>query len=188
MRNFFSAALSWLHQVALSLWLGGILIIGAVTAPAVFGTAKSQGQTDASQPLYRFAGEAMGEVFRRFNYVVIVAGVLLLLTGIAYGALSGACRKRLTVRALLTGAALGFGVWVTFVLYPQMVAARAAGVGADFDAMHRTYSMAFQAQLVLLLGVAALTAWMHRPGDVGREVKREDLKREDVGRERVVQP
>lgn len=161
MRTFLSAGLSWLHQVALSVWLGGILVVGAVTAPAVFGTAKAQGQTEISQPLYRFAGEAMGEVFRRFNYLVLAAGVLLLLSGVGYALLTGVCRRRMLARAVLNVLALGVAGWVTFGLYPQMVQARSAGQMGGFDQMHHTYSAAFQAQLILLLGIAALTALIH---------------------------
>ena len=161
MRTFALVTLNWLHQIALSVWLGGILVVGAVAAPAVFRTAKAQGQTDMSQPLYRFAGEAMGEVFRRFNYVVLAAAALLLLSGIAYGALAGLCRKRITVRAVLTVLATAIALWVTFGLYPELVRLRVSGEMVSFDQMHRTYSTAFQGQLVLLLGVAALTGWMH---------------------------
>lgn len=165
MRNFAVLALQWLHQIALSLWLGGILIVGAVVAPAVFRTAKAQGHTDMSQPLYRFAGEAMGEVFRRFNYVILAAAAVLLVTGIAYGFLAGLSRRRVTMRAVLTLLAAGVAVWVTFALYPELVRLRTSGEMVTFDQMHRTYSTAFQAQLLLLLGVTALTGWMH----LGRE-------------------
>lgn len=165
MRNFAALALNGLHQIALSLWLGGILVVGAVVAPAVFRTAKNQGHTDMTQPLYRFAGEAMGEVFRRFNYVVLAAAVVLLITGVAYGLLAGFSRKRVIVRAALTLLAAGVAVWVTFALYPELVRLRTSGEMVTFDQMHRTYSLAFQAQLLLLLGVTGLTGWMH----LGRE-------------------
>jgi uncharacterized membrane protein len=165
MRTFSAVALNWLHQIALSLWLGGIAVIGIVAAPAVFGTARAQGQTATSQPLYRFAGEAMGEVFRRFNYVVLIAGVLLLVTGLAYGTLAGLCKRRLMVRAVLTLLALGVAAWVTFGLYPELVRVRSGGEMGAFDQLHHTYSMAFQVQLLLLVTVAALTGWMHLDRD-----------------------
>jgi uncharacterized membrane protein len=160
MRRFTVVFLNWIHQVALSLWLGGIVIIGAVVAPATFGSARAQGQTDSSQPLFAFAGQVLGEVFRRFNYVVLAAGVLLLVGGVGYARLAGVCSKRIAVRAVLTAVALGIAAWLSFSVYPEMFAARARGDMEPFEAMHRMSTMAFQAQMVLLLGVAALTGWM----------------------------
>jgi hypothetical protein len=145
--------------------MGGILVIGIVVAPAIFGSAKAQGQTDLSQPLYRFAGEAMGEAFRRFNYVVLAAGVILLIAGWGYGSLAGLCRRRMTVRAILTAVALAIAGWTTFGLYPELVRTRSAGEMTAFDQLHHTYSFAFQGQLLLLVTVAALTAWMHLDRD-----------------------
>lgn len=161
MRKALTLILCWLHQVALSVWLGGIVVVGAVAAPGVFRTAKAQGHTDMSFPLYRFAGEALGEVFRRFNYVVLAAAMVMLLAGLAYGALAGFCPRRIGVRAVLTLLAGGIALWVTLVLYPELIRLRDSGQMTTFDQIHRTYSSAFQAQLILLFGVAGLTGWMH---------------------------
>lgn len=169
MRTFAALALNWLHQIALSVWLGGIVVVGAVAAPAVFRTAKAQGHTDMSQPLYRFAGEALGEVFRRFNYVVLVAAALMLLAGMTYGLLAGFRPRWVAVRALLTLLAAGIAVWVTFALYPELIRLRDSGEMTPFDQIHRTYSTAFQVQLVLLLAVAGLTGWMHLTRPSGPE-------------------
>ncbi|MFN3652499.1 MAG: DUF4149 domain-containing protein [Armatimonadota bacterium] len=161
MRALGIVVLHWLHQVGLAVWLGGAVVLGAVAAPSVFGMARAAGDTATGDPLWDFAGVAMGEAFRRFNYVVMAAGGAALLAGIGYGLLARLCRKRVLVRAALTLAALGIAAWLTFVYYPQLVTARAAGDTATFDAFHRTYSTAFQAQMVLLFGVIALTGWMH---------------------------
>lgn len=161
MRTFGSVILSWLHTVALSVWLGGVLVLGAVTAPAVFGSARRAGDVQRGMPLYDFAGSVMTEAFRRFNTLVLVAGLLMLLAGLGYGLLAGICRKRLLVRAALTGIAWGIAAWSLFSLFPQMMDAQAAGRMDAFDAVHETYSTGFEAQVLLLLGVAALTGWLH---------------------------
>jgi hypothetical protein len=161
MRTLAANVLQWLHQVALALWLGGILTLGAVVAPAVFGTAKKMGHTHWGMPMYTFAGTAIGVAFERFNYVVLACGAVMLVSGLAYGLLAGMCRRRLAARAALTALAWGVGAWLMFSLFPQMMAARAAGRMGVFDSMHRTYSNGFSIQLVLLLGVAALTGWLH---------------------------
>ncbi len=161
MRTLAAVFLSWLHTLGLCLWLGGIGIVGAVVAPAVFGSAKAAGQTEWGQPLYTFAGTVMTEAFRRFSTVVLVAGAVMLLAGLGYGRLAGMCPRRLLVRAALTAAALASAAWAAFSLMPPMLAAQAAGRMDVFDPMHHTYSTVFRLQLVLLLGVAALTGWLH---------------------------
>ena len=79
MRPYLATALHWLHQIGLALWLGGILMVGAVTAPAVFGSARRAGDTQPGTPLYDFASTVMTVIFERFNWVVLAAGVLMLL-------------------------------------------------------------------------------------------------------------
>jgi hypothetical protein len=157
MRTLGLILLNALHQLALSLWLGGIFILGAVAAPAVFGTAKRAGDTHWGMPLYTFAATAMGEAFRRFNWVVLVAGAVMLLAGLVYGVLAGVCRKCVAARAALTVLAWTAAAWLTFSLFPQMMEARAAGQTGLFDTLHKTYSAAYSAQALLLLGVMMLT-------------------------------
>ena len=82
-----TVGLHWLHQVLLSLWLGGILILGAVAAPGVFGAAKAAGHTERDMRLYDFAGAAMGIVFQRFSLLILVIGLLLTAAGVGYGLL-----------------------------------------------------------------------------------------------------
>jgi len=156
-----AVGLHWLHQVLLSLWLGGILILGAVAAPGVFGAAKAAGDTQRGTRLYDFAGTAMGMAFQRFALLVLGVGLLMTLAGVAYGMLSGLCRRRTIARAGLTALAWCINIWMVFSIFPQMQAAREMKQMEMFDILHHTSSNAFLAQAVLLLGVAALTSWMH---------------------------
>ena len=161
MRTLAAVLLSWIHQLCLAVWLGGIAILGAVAAPAVFGAARAAGDTERGMPLFDFAGSALAGAFGRFNTIVLIAGALMLVSGFGYGLLAGMCRKRLLVRAGLTAIAYGWAAYLATQLYPQMMAARASGDFATFDFMHHTYSRGYSGQMVLLLGVAALTAWLH---------------------------
>jgi uncharacterized membrane protein len=161
MRKVAVIVLQWLHQVALSLWLGGMLVLGAIGAPAVFRVAKDAGHTDWSMELYRFAGTATGIAFGRFNYLALAACGVMLLSGLAYGALAGFPRKALVLRAALTLAAGAVVVWLAFWMFPEMLALRAQGRMAAFDQLHRTYSAAYQAQALLLFVVIGLTGWLH---------------------------
>jgi uncharacterized membrane protein len=161
MRTVAAVFLFWVHQLCLAVWLGGIAILGAVAAPAVFGAARAAGDTERGMPLFDFAGTALAGAFGRFNTVVLIAGAVMLVSGLGYGVLSGLCRKRLTVRAGLVALAYGWAVYLATQLYPKMMAARASSDFATFDEMHHTYSRGYSGQMVLLLGVAALTAWLH---------------------------
>lgn len=158
--------LSVVYQVCLSVWLGGAVVLGAVGAPVVFRLAREQGQTHQGMPLYDFAGRATGTMFGRFNWVVLVCGALLLLTGCIHARRAGLCVSRTRAQLALTGLAWLIAAWVTFGLYPQMVTAREAGQMAAFDAMHHTYTTAFSAQVLLLLTGMVLTAWMQLDGSV----------------------
>lgn len=161
MRSFAAIALDWLHQICLALWLGGTAVLGAVVAPAVFGSAKQAGDTHWGTPLYNFAAEAMGEAFRRFNWLVLGASLVMLGAGVAYGLLSGLDRSRVGLRAGLTAVGGCVAAWLTFGLFPAMIDARTAGRMDAFDGMHHLYSNAFSVQLLLLLAVAVVTASLH---------------------------
>jgi len=161
MRTFGIIFLNWLHQVALAIWLGGIMTIGAAVAPAIFGSARKAGQTQHGMPLWDFAGTAIGEAFRRFNTIAVAVGFVMLVAGIAYSRLAELCPIRTRVRAALTLLCWAIAVWMQYSLFPQMGAARTGDQMDVFDNLHKTSTGAFQVQMVLLLGIAALTGWMH---------------------------
>jgi uncharacterized membrane protein len=185
MRDLAAIVLSCLHLLALSVWMGGIMVLGAVAAPAVFGTARRAGDVERGMPLYDFAGTIMTEVFRRFGWAALVAGAVMLAAGLGYGLLARLCRRRLAARAACTGLAWGIAAALTFVLFPRMMEAQAAGRFDLFDGMHRAYSSGFQAQLLLLLGAAALTGWLHLDRSSRREQEgAEGAERAEVGARR----
>jgi hypothetical protein len=160
MRAFTATVLHWVHQIGLMLWLGGILIIGAVLAPAVFGQAKAAGDLHADTPLYDFASQVMNVAFGKFNGIVLGSGLVMLIGGVGSGLLSQLCRKGTWLRAGLTLIAWGIAAGLAFTLYPQMLAAKAAGQAEAFRAMHKTYNLGFMAQLFLLLAISGLTAYL----------------------------
>jgi hypothetical protein len=90
----------------------------------------------------------------------------MLIAGVISAAFGGLCPRRARMRAGLTLAGLCVAAWLTFSLYPQMIAARDTGQMRVFDTLHHTYTRAFSVQLLLLLGVAVLTALLHlgKPG------------------------
>ena len=62
--------------LALVVWLGGLVALGAVAAPALFDVLAAQHVADARM----VSGAVFGEILRRFTLVSYAAGGLLLLT------------------------------------------------------------------------------------------------------------
>jgi hypothetical protein len=69
-------ALRYVYVLALVVWLGGMLILGAIVAPTAFQALQ------ASDPVNGrvLAGEAFGLMIARFHYVAYAAGFILLIT------------------------------------------------------------------------------------------------------------
>ena len=169
MRAFTATIFHWVHQIGLTLWLGGILIVGAVVAPSVFGQAKALGDTHAGMPLYDFASQIMNVAFGRFNWVVLASGVLMLIGGLGSGMLTPLCRRGVWGRAALTLGAWAVAAWLAFFLYPALLEAKAVGQTDVFKALHKTYNTGFMVQLVTLLAISGLTAWL----EAGKRITQE---------------
>lgn len=131
-----------LEGLALCLWLGGMLAVGAFVAPIAFGWLE---RADA--------GRVMGETFRRLNAAGIVCGGVLLLALILEGiaAPAGAAWLR-AARAALVGAALLLSLYMALSLFPAMESARTADAAASerFAAMHALSRHLLTLQLFLL--------------------------------------
>jgi putative copper export protein len=70
--NFYFMGIQFIHLLALSVWTGGIVIIGAIVAPTLFRRVKSR----------KTAGELMGEILRKFDRVSLFCAAALIVTGI----------------------------------------------------------------------------------------------------------
>lgn len=150
-----AAGLRWLATVTLSLWMGGLLAIGAVVAPLAFQVLRSDpqfhGQVDLQNHL---AAAIIGGSFRIFNKVCETAGLLM-----TTSLLILASRQR-TGRnvGLLTASAAGLltlsAAYLDFGLFPALDAARASVATAHFNALHSLYVGISNAQFLALLFVA----------------------------------
>ena len=60
----------WLELLGLSLWIGGMLTLGALVAPTVFGELKSQ-----------IGGDVMSLIFRKFNGGLVYVCIILVTGG-----------------------------------------------------------------------------------------------------------
>ena len=62
--------LQWIHYLALSLWVGGIVFLSAIAAPSAH-------QSMASKAV---AGEIVGKMLRRFNNIELSCCFILVVT------------------------------------------------------------------------------------------------------------
>jgi uncharacterized membrane protein len=94
-------ALRYVYVLALVVWLGGMIVLGAVVAPTTFQVLQ------ASEPVAgrALAGEVFGSMLARFHYVAYAAGALLLLT-LAAMAVLGPRPRGFAVRAALSAGML----------------------------------------------------------------------------------
>ena len=68
------AALRYLYLLTLIVWLGGMVTLGALAAPAVFEILEAY-DPEMGRVL---AGDVFGEILRRFHFVAYGSGVILL--------------------------------------------------------------------------------------------------------------
>jgi hypothetical protein len=94
-------ALRYVYVLALVVWLGGMLVLGALVAPTIFQVLPaSEPQTGRA-----LAGEAFGGMLARFHYVAYGAGTLMLVT-LAAMAILGPRPRAFAARCAITAAML----------------------------------------------------------------------------------
>ena len=144
MPNWTFLALHFFHTMALVIWVGGMVAIGAVVAPVAFREA----------PDRRVAGRIVGLSLRRFDALVVVCIVSLAITSVLmvrwYGRWSPwygvqyACIVLMSLSALMS----------MTVVSPRMRALRRAADagevssdGVEFDRLHQIATLSMQFNL-----------------------------------------
>lgn len=159
-----------LHTVALGLWLGGLVAIGALVAPTAFHLTRSLPAFAGDTALQNaVAGDVVGGSLKLFTVLCDVCGILLLLTGAVL--LKSTPRRPalacLAVSALLLLSSLYLGLSLT----PALDAAQARNDLGTFDGLHRQYEqISTLGQMPLLLLLALLSAWRDRPTFLASQV------------------
>ena len=69
-------ALRYVYVFALVVWLGGMIVLGALVAPTTFQILQATEPTTGRE----LAGEVFGATIARFHYVAYAAGGLLLVS------------------------------------------------------------------------------------------------------------
>ena len=153
-------ALRYVYVLALVVWLGGMLILGAVVAPTTFQVL----QTSVPATGRELAGVVFGTTLARFHYVAYAAGGLLLVT-LAAMRMLGPRPRRVGLRAMIAAVMLGVALYSGMVVLRRIDAVQAEAGGLPsrlpasddrrvrFDALHllSTRLMMFNMAAALVL-------------------------------------
>lgn len=149
-------ALRFAALVALTLWVGGLIVLGAIAAPSIFDVLAARGVADDRV----VAGAIFGEALRRFHLLSYGCGLFLFVTLLARAVL-GPRPVKLAVRLVLVIVMLVAAGYSGIVLTGDIDALRAEiGVapsslpGADprREAFGRLHALSTALQLIPVLG------------------------------------
>jgi uncharacterized membrane protein len=103
--------LRYVYVLALVVWLGGMIMLGAIAAPTTFQVLQ------ASEPITgrALAGEVFGSMLARFHYVAYAAGAILLVS-LAVMAILGPRPRSFAIRVALVGGMLLVALYSGFVV------------------------------------------------------------------------
>jgi hypothetical protein len=156
-------ALRYAALLALVVWVGGLLALGAISAPAIFDVTAWRHTADGRV----LAGAIFGETLRRFHLVSYAAGALLLLT-LAARAILGPRPRRFAWRAALAMLMLAASLVSGIVVAGQIASVQAA-IGGSPSALPaddarrilfgRLHALATGLELIPLVGGLALMYW-----------------------------
>jgi uncharacterized membrane protein len=164
MKRALPTILDTVHTLALACWLFGLLVIVAIVAPAA---AHLPGETSLQ------VGRLVAESLYRFGTIVWICGLLML--GAQFVLRRRYRRDRALfigdgVRQLLTFGTLLLAEHCRDVLIPTLQAAGNAGNAPKFDHFQHLIVSVTLLQIVLLIAIGALTAWLQWPRPVAAPV------------------
>ena len=107
--------LRYAYVLALTVWLGGMIVLGAVVAPGTFGVLPAM-EPESGRAL---AGAVFGAVLARFHYVAYAAGAVLLVVLVALAVL-GPRPRHFAVRVALVTVMLGIAVYSGLVVLAEI--------------------------------------------------------------------
>jgi uncharacterized membrane protein len=159
-------ALRYTYVLALVVWLGGIVVLGALVAPATFQVLQQADPASGRE----LAGQLFGTVIARFHYVAYGSAAVLLAT-LAAMAVLGPRPRAFAVRCAIILTMLGVALYSDLVILAgidaiqEEVGTLVSRLPADdvrrirFDALHERST---ELMLVDLAGALALLYWEAR--------------------------
>jgi uncharacterized membrane protein len=159
-------ALRYGYVLALVVWLGGMVVLGAVVAPATFQVLQASAPATGRE----LGGAVFTAILERFQYIAYGAGAVLLLT-LAAMALLGPRPKGLAARLALATAMLAVALYSGLVVLRGADAIRREVGGLPsrlaegdarrvrFDELHL---LSTRLMMVNIVGALALLVWEAR--------------------------
>ena len=159
-------ALRYVYVLALVIWLGGMIVLGALVAPTTFQVLQAI-EPSSGRAL---AGDLFGATIARFHYIAYGAGALLLLT-LAAMAVLGPRPRAFAIRCALIAAMLLISLYSGIIVLGRIDAVQQEIGGlasrlpagdarrTEFDALHR---LSTNLMLVTMAGALVLLYWEAR--------------------------
>ena len=158
--------LRYLYVVALVIWVGGLIVAGALVAPSVFGVLQAW---NASQGRV-LAGQVFGEVLMRLTWLSYAMGAVMFVT-LTLHRLLGARPVKYGIRVGIMGVMLVMMLVTGFYLIPEVNTLQAQVAGPmsalpdtdprrlEFDRLHGLSNILFS---ITAIGGLALCWWEAR--------------------------
>jgi uncharacterized membrane protein len=158
--------LRYLYVVALVLWVGGLIVAGALVAPSVFGVLQAWNESQGRV----LAGQVFGAVLLRLTWLSYAMGVIMFVT-LTLHRLLGARPQRYGVRVGIMGVMLVMMLATGFYIIPQTNAIQAQVSGpvsaldasdprrVEFNRLHGLSNILFS---ITAIGGLALCWWETR--------------------------
>lgn len=149
--------------LAASLWLGGLLVLGALVAPIVFGTVPAPS-----------SGDAMTLVFRRFDQVSLGCAAVVAVSEAVRARAAGVGRidvARIVCVAVAAVCTLMIAMWISPAIAELHAAGAVRGIGPFGERLDHTHDWATRiakVEAVAIAGVIALHVASRRSRDAGK--------------------
>ena len=159
-------ALRYVYVLALVVWLGGMVVLGAVVAPATFQVLQASAPATGRE----LGGAVFTAILERFHYIAYGSGAVLLVT-LAAMALLGPRPKGLAARLALAAAMLAVALYSGFVVLrgAETIRRDVGGLPSRlaegdarrvrFDELHL---LSTRLMMVNIVGALALLVWEAR--------------------------
>lgn len=156
-------ALRYVYLLALTTWLGGMIVLGAIAAPATFAVLQSSSPADGRM----LAGAVFGDMLQRFHPVMYGCGAAMLAALVlmtALGQRPHAFAVRAAIVAGMLAVSLFSGIWVSgeIATLQTSIGAPASTLSAD-DPRRARFGQLHGLSTVLMLldvgGALVLLGW-----------------------------
>jgi hypothetical protein len=159
-------AVRYMYILALVVWLGGMVVLGAVVAPATFQVLQASAPATGRE----LGGAVFTTILERFHYVAYAAGALLLLT-LAVMAVLGPRPRSLALRLTLITTMLAVSLYSGLVVLrgAESIRREVGGLPSRlpegdarrvrFDELH---VLSTRLMMVNIVGALALLFWEAR--------------------------